>query len=320
MTTTTPDQPVPPVPEPDFALARDEDLTAGVRRALLEQLGYATHLLRFEPNLDRTVHEFRKSLKRSRAVLRLVRGPLGRFRYRQENVVMRDVARAWAPARDAVVIAEVTRDLLTELERDSDEVGAHLLATLDERAAASTASFGADRPLHLDTLTTLLSLRSRVAAFPRPGDELGEGFENDFTSVRTGLLKVAQRSSSEMQTARSEPTTVHLHQWRKRAKYLGYQLQFLGPVWEDLIGAYAARLKDLGSALGDEHDLAVLGELLAAEPELAPDRSWREGLFALIGDRRDRLRAEAFTLGESIFTAPRRVVDQIGDAWPVGRG
>ena len=87
----------PHQPAEGFRLGIGEPVALGVRRIVIEQVDRCTDLLRHEPDLDRCVHELRKALKRVRAVLRLMRGELGRFRYRQENVVIRDTARRWSP-------------------------------------------------------------------------------------------------------------------------------------------------------------------------------------------------------------------------------
>ena len=56
-----------------------------------------------------------------------------------------------------------------------------------------------------------------------------------------------------------------LHEWRKRAKDLRYQLQFLCKAWPGVIDAAVAEAHDLGDILGDDHDLALLRQLLCAD-------------------------------------------------------
>ncbi len=107
-----------------------------MRRIVIEQVDRCTDLLRHEPDLDRCVHEMRKALKRVRAVLRLMRGELGRFRYRQENVVIRDAARRWSPFREAAVTAGVAADLTDDTELFGEVAGA--AAGGDPRTPAPT--------------------------------------------------------------------------------------------------------------------------------------------------------------------------------------
>lgn len=306
-----PGSPTPAAPPRDFRLSHAAPLTAEVQRVLTEQLGYCEHLLRFEPDPDRTVHEMRKSMKRSRAVLRLVRGELGRFRYRQENAVLRDLARRWAPARDGVVLATVARELSAGAGLADDGQCRRLVGTLEHRAAATRTAYGADRQLHLDTLTTLLAQKSRVERFPADG----VGFGDSFDSLRPGLLRVAARATREMHRARREPTTEHLHQWRKRVKYLGHQLTLLDAAWDQTCAEHAERLDELGTVLGDEHDRAVLVTLLRAEPALLPGPRLREQLLGAIDRQRRDLQEEAFGLGASVLSDPQDVVDRLAAGW-----
>ena len=50
---------------------------------------------------DQAAHAVRKSLKRARAALRLLRPGLGTTFYRRENALLRDVSRRVSPLRDA---------------------------------------------------------------------------------------------------------------------------------------------------------------------------------------------------------------------------
>ncbi|HET8798832.1 MAG TPA: CHAD domain-containing protein, partial [Thermoanaerobaculia bacterium] len=61
-----------------YELHRDETPGAGVRRILREQIDRARGSLTDESApLEKRVHDARKRFKETRALLRLVRGPLG---------------------------------------------------------------------------------------------------------------------------------------------------------------------------------------------------------------------------------------------------
>lgn len=297
----------------EFRLGDGEPLALGVQRIVIDQIDRCIDLIRHQPDPDRTVHEMRKALKRVRAMLRLVRGEVGRFRYREENVVLRDTARRWSAVRDGAVLVTVAEELAVETEAVGEFVGRRLIGLLEERAADTRRALTADRRLHIDTLTTLLCFRARVARFPVVGDG---AFPDRFDSIRPGLLRTARRTRAEMETARSLPTAHHLHQWRKRVKYLRHQVEVLEPAWEDLLGALARRLDSLGSLLGDDHDRAELGRVLATDHTLIPDERSRHRVLVAVERARIDLQAEAFALGGSVLgPSPDAIVDQIGAAW-----
>ena len=107
-----------------FAFRANEDLPHAVRRIARHQIDMLRDELRRAPRRD-AVHEARKSSKKARAVVRLVRDEIGEKRYRRENTTLRDAVRPLAPVRDAEVLVH-TLDVLAE--RFADDVR---LRTLD---------------------------------------------------------------------------------------------------------------------------------------------------------------------------------------------
>jgi CHAD domain-containing protein len=91
--------------------------------------------------------------------------------------------------------------------------------------------------------------------------------------------------------AEDEPTTEHLHEWRKRVKDLWYQQRLLKRAWPGVMKALAAEAKSLSKLLGSDHDLAVLAAELPDDDVLRP----------LIADRRAELQDEAWTLGRRLY-------------------
>ena len=95
-----------------YRLKLKEPLAKGVRRIAGEQLGDAAARLEGGSNPETGVHEARKSLKRTRALLRLVRPGLGETNFRKANARLRDFARSLS----AVRVRDVVRALLESLE------------------------------------------------------------------------------------------------------------------------------------------------------------------------------------------------------------
>ena len=113
-----------------YRLKLKEPLTKGVRRIAGEQLGNAAARLEGGSNPETSVHEARKSLKRTRALLRLVRPGLGEADFRKANARLRDIARSLSAARDR----DVVRALLKGLEEAKPSIAkaaGRLLAALE---------------------------------------------------------------------------------------------------------------------------------------------------------------------------------------------
>src|SRR5205085_153720 len=120
--------------------------------------------------------------------------------------------------------------------------------------------------------------------------------------------------------AAGDPTIENLHEWRKQAKYLRYQLEILRPVWPERMGELADEADRMGDLLGDDHDLAVLRQLLTDDPGRFPEAGDREVLLALIDRRRAELEQEATLLGERFFQdRPRDFARPLKGYWKTWR-
>lgn len=218
-----------------------------------------------------SVHGARKQLKRARATLRLLRSALGEDLYRRENIAARDAARPLSRARDDDALSDALDELLDHFGGSTPRAritrGPHALpdGQLDKIKAALSRSM------------------TRVQAW-HPG---GAGWD----CIRAGLRATYRRARRALRNARSDRATDDLHEWRKQTKYLWHQLQILTPLAIGPIGELADEFHQLADYLGDEHDLAVLRERVAASGELT----------SLIDRRREELQEKALTLGERLY-------------------
>lgn len=97
-----------------FRLKHNESLPTSIKRIAKEQIAKAIAELANidELGIDEAVHQARKRLKKTRAVIRLVRDRLGSETYQRENARFRDLGRNLASLRDIKVQIE-TLDNLT---------------------------------------------------------------------------------------------------------------------------------------------------------------------------------------------------------------
>jgi CHAD domain-containing protein len=238
-------------------------------------------------DIDAAVHTTRKGIKRLRAFLRLARRSIGTTTYRIENGALRDTARLLAPARDAYVLIDTARDL------DASDL---VLDVLDQSYAATMATL--ESTSRLDAVHHLEAVAGRWQHLAWYGP--------DPKSIGAGLRRTYHRGLVDLETVQSTPTASAFHGWRRRVKYLHYQLEVLDAP-ESLLHPYT----DLGDDLGLEHDQAVL---LGVCEQHADDES-----FASLGlrstERRDELRASALEGGAPLFSqepeAFRRTVEEM---------
>ncbi len=297
-----------------FKLTHREPIPEGIRRIWHEELQAAIYDLERSENPHETVHQCRKTFKRLRAVLRLVRFALGKKAYKRENRFYRDLGRKLSGMRDAQVMLEALDTLRQALgEAQADEPLEPFRQYLLDHLRACEGEFFEETNLLENVSDELRHGRKRI-------DRLSLG-KPKFASIRPGLQRIYQQGHEAFRIAKREPTDEHLHQWRKRVKYLWHQIELLHLAWVPVLDAYAAELHRLSDLLGADHDLCVLEEFLregglAGGPMLTTEL---EGIFIA---ERALLRNELFPLGKKIYQEkPKhfaRRIETYYQAWTQG--
>lgn len=235
------------------------------------------------------IHEARKRFKEIRALLRLIREPLGSA-YHGENEWYRNRARALAGPRDAQAMVEAV-EKLRETMPTSRRLLNDLRRTLRRRRdliAGDAAS--AETALIRDELE---SARGRINDWPLA--------ERGFDLLAPGLQQSYRRGRQRLRDAYRHPHETAFHEWRKRVKDHWYHVQLLGAVWPQPMKARQKSVKQLSDALGDDHDLAVLRALLIRDDEIDLGEASTQELLGLMGQRQAELRRQASRQGRRIY-------------------
>jgi CHAD domain-containing protein len=235
---------------------------------------------------EEAVHNARKDMKKLRALLRLVRGELGKSVYQRENACFRDAAAALAGARDADVML-VT---LEKLELD-EAVSGPLRQTLE--AHRLRTSGGGREQAAAEAVEMLSEARARIVDWPLE--------EDGFAAIEPGLRRMYRSGRREWRAMRKDPTTEGLHEWRKRTKELWYDHELLRQLWKPVMKAVGDEAHDLSDLLGDDHDLAVLLEWAREHQEPTPE------LVEAVEGRRSKLQEDAFELGARLYADRTKV-------------
>lgn len=301
-----------------FRLDPDRPLGEIGRHVLVDQLARLRRDLD-RPDPDEAVHRFRRRSKKVRALVRLLRSGLGDAKALDRAA--RDAARELAALRDSRVLADTARGVAREAEdpivADAADRVADVLATRHrERIAAGGFTEARTRVLgHLERLETALGDWSFDVT--RPRDEkrvLRRALERARRRGRPGLKALA----GDGRPHAAQPDAIHA--LRKRVKDLRYQVRLLRGTWPRPLGALEDAFDDLGEALGDDHDLHVLAEALAAPdaPELEPQR--RAALLQALEDARRGLQASALGDARRLFVERDRDFGRrLGRYWRLAR-
>ena len=251
--------------------------------------------------LERRVHLTRRSIKRLRAMLRLLKPSYGQ-KITPINAALRDASRLLSGARDAAVIRQT-------------------LNKLRKKAATRAEN---------DAIDKLLSLLPQEKATP-PGRAMGEAKSLIETARRVlgtlhlsenhaltnniieGYVTIYRKGQKGLRASEKEPTTEGLHEWRKAVQDRRYAAYLFRADWPESGEAPSKALGTLSDLLGVDHDLAMVADFLEqVGDEEQLDFVECHALGTLITRERAKRRKKAFALGHELYG---KKADKIRERW-----
>ena len=336
-----------------FALLPGERPGEGLRRMALGQFDLAIELLEADWGgllTEHAVHETRKSLKRLRALTRLLEDELGPRACARENALLRGAGMRLAGARDAEVIVDTLDRLCARHPRELGRRRSlpELRSALVAERTRETVSASKDTATRAEVLADLRAARAGLA-------EWTPSRRDGFKAIEPGLRRLYRQGRRRLRRAarRRGDTARAMHEWRKRVKDLRYAAEMLDrmdPAAQVNAGKRrrerSGRRKDapplrqlarwadeVGELLGEEHDLVLLAERVRAagkrrgagkrggrassqHDRVVLDKKTRRTLLKLIARRRKRLRRMALREGKRLYRRrPGKFVRRVGEAY-----
>ncbi|MCF8242810.1 MAG: CHAD domain-containing protein [Melioribacteraceae bacterium] len=293
-----------------FKLQKRESVAQGIKRIILEQIHNSMKLAkRPGSNPNKSIHEIRKSYKRIRAVLRLVRDEIGREIYKTENVRYRDAGRLLSDIRDSFVLVE-TLDLIRKEFRIKKSDWQY--SALSEKLTARHHDILSQKVEDENVLAAVFEImdngKQHIYELPINND--------DFSALSGGLLRVYSRGVSKLAVTFSDPHIDTFHDWRKRVKYLWYHSNILMPMNYRVMKRLEQKLDMLSDHLGHEHDFAVLLMFIESNPSYLDNEEQFKTLIGMVNKLRFDMRAKAWQLGEKIYNEePAAFIDKLNGYW-----
>jgi CHAD domain-containing protein len=275
-----------------YRLKKGEKVREGMRRVVVEEADKALErLTSAKGNRDEAIHDARVCFKKIRAVLRLMRDPMG-GQFQEENIFYRDLGRRLSSVRNNVAMIESLSKLK---KRFADQLSARALRTPRRPLVESNArDKGEKKKTVIAVARGLRRGRRRMEQWPLGRD--------GFSDLAGGLKRTYKQGRNQFATSCQNPTVENLHEWRKRVKDFWYQLRILKNIWPGEVGQFADELQRLGDYLSDYHDLALLRGCSADNWKQIGEGTEIETLIALIDQRAAELRLGAELLGDRIYT------------------
>ena len=293
-------------------IKRKENVQKAARRIGRRLARKALKALRECETLD-AVHEVRKDIKQSRALLRLMRCGLSGGSYGRLTKKLKKTAAALAPSRDAFVKTSALEALVIHFKHDSPQP--HFPAI--KRALTDHCQ------KHLETLPGDLKgsrrLLKQIACEFKSTRAAGSGWK----VIGPGIRKTYRDGRRAYQLAGQTGAAEDFHEWRKRAKDLLYQAGFICRIWPEQMDALKDDMKKLGDCLGDAHDLSVLTGRDTLGRRARQPKEETQTLTTLADQRQEELQAKALQLGAKLYDEKTKVfckrLKQYWKRWRRGR-
>jgi CHAD domain-containing protein len=294
-----------------YRLLAGEPVAAGVKRILTAQVDDAIAQLRGEAGTEpaEAIHESRKDVKKIRSALRFVRHEIGDEAWRRENDHYRDVARSLSAFRDAEILVEALDGLA---DRFGAEAEGRFDVLRDQLEAENRAAHddGSVEHAMAEAEGELAAGRGRIETLSLDGD----GWE----LIGPGVHRTYRRGRKRLRAVEEEASVPNLHELRKRVKDLWYQLRLVRGDSE-MLAALAEHAHDLSDHLGDDHDLALLRDVVQRRRAAFSDPGDKRHLLEEIDQRRGELQFAAISLAERIYAEkPKRFTKRLASVTVCG--
>ncbi|MFA5898383.1 MAG: CHAD domain-containing protein [Hyphomicrobium sp.] len=284
-----------------FRFKLGEPFDDGTKRIAAEQIERAQRLLNDNGDQATSVHETRKSLKRLRALLRLVRPAMGEDAFKEENARLRDIGLSLSGARDRHVLFETVDKLEAAGGLDRRNV-------VEQLRKAIAAANGEAPPAMQEASVRLLDAGKRLAELGLAG----AGFD----IVGPGLERSYRRARRAFDAAYEKPSDEAFHEWRKGAQAHWRQMTLLARAWPEYLGARALEARTLSQLLGDDHDLALLVAFINNPGTSGISATQAKLVEKAVRQRQAELRTLARPRGERLFAeCPRRLRRSVAAYW-----
>jgi len=289
-----------------FRLKPSKPIGHQLARIVAGELREATQEMAERSPGEASIHEARTHVKKIRAVLRMLRKPLGND-YARLNERARSAAHQLAAIRDADAIA-TTMDSLWRRYHNVITPAAfrRANATLNVRRREAHARLAG---------RTLADIRQTLKG---SGHDLRSNVQSVATggTVRSGIQRGYRRARQAMHDATgTNADDVLLHIWRRRLKDHWYQMRLVDGL-DGHVRPRVRRLKRLQDWLGEYHNLVLLRSAILEQPRQFGNARTVALILGCIDKRQATLRRRTVRRGRRLFSRkPSSFRKQINRWW-----
>ena len=300
-----------------YRLKFKEPLGKGWRRVVREQIELAVKGLKSGTDVDVAIHETRKSMKRVRALLKLLQPGLSAADYNRENQRYRDVARLLSGVRDHAVLSATAETLSKEATGSARQAADAFLALVT--AESESRAFGSNvTVVHEAERKKAARVREAIAALEAAAKSLDKlrVKQSSFEIVRRGVERSYRNARRDMKRSFATGIDEDFHVWRKSVQAHWRHMLLIDRAWPDMFAARAQLAKDMSDLLGLDHDLYVLIERANSLSDDDMEGAGRDALVEAAHERQREIRNELQIKAVILFAEPTsRFAANVGVYW-----
>ncbi|GAB4510709.1 MAG: CHAD domain-containing protein [Haliangiales bacterium] len=236
----------------------------------------------------RAVHEFRKAVRRLRALLRLMEGFVGVDAYERARETLRELHQATSAWRDRHVV----NDILAGLEQlDTNAKSAAVIESLRASIAIQPLPEPAVIQPVLDQGCAELAELPSILAGAMPRQLRWQALDN-------GLATCYRRARRRWRDVTRHDDSDAIHELRKRVKEVTYQIELFSELGGGRIQRQRKRFANLSERLGQVSDLIVLRSYIE---EHAKPNAERRRLLKAVATAQTQHTKRALKLADRLF-------------------
>lgn len=255
---------------------------------------------------EKGIHDARVLLKKSRAAMKLIRSQITAKEFDSNYLAFREAGRLMRNWREITVF----RRILKEFKKDDPDLFEHLtgnekitsILRKQEHQSVTTSNIVYDVN-QINDLLAKAYFRLRFISINITDQKLlWKELENTFNEVQRCYL-----------TARNQPDPSNIHEFRKKAKDLLYQLYFFRPLKPRSVRYLEKRIDDITQSLGKFNDLAqLIRELGYNYSKNGGSDPFLDELIVMIRHEQDKYLSKMWAPAFKTFGPGRRLFDVPG--------
>jgi len=292
-----------------FQINKQLNLEENLKGIMVDRISFIVDHIYRQEDAHTTIHEIRRSTKRIRAVLRLIRDEIGYSHYFRENMFYRDLARRMSTVRDSYVLCQTVKSLEINYP---ESISVNDYSLLKDRL-----SFQIDQDL--ERFTGFSGGFEQILADIRQAGKRIDQYcylRHEYISIKKGIRRVYRRGRSLLSRIGSSFDMELFHEYRKISKYLQFQMELIHPVYPKLLKAYAGTIDKHTELLGDLHDYDRLDFYIQNAVSNEIHTTARKKLLKVIRNRKEELLSKIQAKSQMIYAEkPQEFTKRIKVYW-----